>query len=74
MATKCRSCGAPIVWGITKKCNRVPLDPPEKRFVPICRGDMLNLPPGDIPEVEMRETWLSHFATCPDADKHRRKP
>ncbi len=62
---KCRTCGAEIVWKKTAAGRNVPLDPPEKRYVEnttsIHRG-----------QVEMRDTWLSHFATCPQADEHRK--
>ena len=62
MSATCRSCGAPIVWGITKAGKKVPLDPPEKRYAmhPLYNG------------LEIVETWLSHFASCPNADQHRR--
>jgi len=67
--SKCKTCGAPIEW--------VGLDGPKgPRPHPI-----------DVePETPMRivrygpngryakhtRTWTSHFATCPDADQHRR--
>ena len=62
---QCRTCKAEIVWMVTSAGKRVPLDPPEKRFVvnntSVHRG-----------QVEMQDTWLSHFATCPQADEHRK--
>lgn len=58
---KCRGCGAPIVWGITEAGKKVPLDPPEKRYVEL-GGD----------RVRIVETWLSHFATCTWSDDFRR--
>ena len=61
--SKCKSCGAPIVWGVTGNDKNVPLDPPEKRYVFV---------PGRGLLVELVETWLSHFATCPNADQHRK--
>lgn len=63
--TNCKTCGAEIVWGVTINDKRVPLDPPEKRFVHI--GDTLG-----APLVQVQDTWLSHFATCPQADEHRK--
>jgi len=58
----CKSCGAEIEWGKTGNNKPVPLDmPPEKRYVRMA-GVYL-----------MCDTWLSHFATCPDADEHRKK-
>ena len=69
----CRSCGAPIVWGITKNGRLVPMDPPENRYVfknEDAREDERGRGRG---HYEIEKTWLSHFATCPDRDQHRRK-
>ena len=64
--SKCKSCGAEIVWAKTANGRAVPMDPPEKRYV---LKQKFN---GD--HVEIEETWLSHFATCPDSALHRKKP
>lgn len=57
-SSKCRSCGAPIVWFKTSAGKKIPVDAatvePEDQ--------QLQLP-----------RHVSHFATCPDADKFRRK-
>lgn len=58
---KCSTCDAEIVWGLTEKGAKVPMNPPENRFVDIGAG-----------KVGIRETWISHFATCPQADLHRK--
>lgn len=59
----CRSCGRPIVWEVTFKGAKVPLDfPPEKRYVRNDEGRMMVV-----------DTWLSHFATCADSP-HWKKP
>ena len=63
---KCSTCGAEIVWGLTANMKRVPMNPPEKRFVrqgPVGATDTC---------VGVEDTWLSHFATCPQADQHRK--
>ena len=60
LMTHCKTCGAEIVWGLTKNGRKVPMDPPEKRYV--MKANAI---------VEIEETWLSHFATCPQADLHR---
>jgi hypothetical protein len=44
-------------------------EPPEKRVVVTGYG----LPLGE-PFAEVLDTYVSHFATCPNADKHRTKP
>ena len=63
----CKSCDAPIVWGVTKAGKKVPLDPPEKRYVARPRA-VFDTQLG----VEIVETWTPHFATCPNANQHRR--
>lgn len=73
----CRSCGARIRWVITSKGHRMPLDPnphPQGNVVP--QGQSITVleplavvlpePPTDRP------AWRSHFATCPNAAKHRK--
>lgn len=58
---QCRTCKAEIIWGLTANGKRVPVNPPEKRFVMGAQG------------LEVQDTWLNHFATCPQADQHRKK-
>lgn len=62
----CRSCGAEILWIITGAGKRMPLDvrSVERRFV----VDGSTEPMG----AEMRNTYVSHFATCANADQHRK--
>lgn len=81
----CRSCEAPIVWAWTANGKRVPLDPEQRpdgnleiigdhvdedgRSAPLVRylkkgEDLTLLGPG--------ERFVTHFATCPNAEEHRR--
>lgn len=74
----CRSCGAPIRWVVTAKGHRMPLDPqphpegnviPQPASLPFAtepQAVVLPEPPTDQP------AWRSHFATCPNATRHRR--
>ena len=55
----CKTCGAKVVWFPTKKGGRMPVD----AATVVASDETLNL-----------KYHISHFATCPDADKHRRKP
>lgn len=65
---RCRSCGAAIVWGKTANGKAMPLDAkPERLFVLKSADDP------DCQDVVQVPTYRSHFATCPDADKFRRK-
>lgn len=65
MSATCRSCGAAIVWAVTAAGKRMPLDAkPERRLVREGRQEP--------PLVVVTDTYTSHFATCPNADQHRK--
>lgn len=80
MADVCRSCRAPIVWAVTADGKRMPLD-----AVPAADGNLAarRMPDGtlqvrvltaDLPDVaDSERPAISHFASCPDADRHRRR-
>lgn len=70
--SSCRSCGAPIEWARTPKGKRIPLDvePRPDGNLAFVAGELVNAA-GLPPEVERR---VSHFATCPNAAQHRRRP
>jgi hypothetical protein len=75
----CSSCGAAILWTQTSTGRAMPVDaePSEKGNIylqrepgpPIIAIYVSNKVPHDF-----KPLYLSHFATCPDAKKHRRKP
>ena len=54
----CRSCSAPIIWLKTKNFKKIPVD------YDSVEGMEMMFEPGK---------HVSHFATCPNASKHRRK-
>jgi hypothetical protein len=79
----CSSCAAPIIWAETKRGSRIPID-----AQPVDGGDLVlrrqrgdeallalhaavNVESFDPRPGERR--YVSHFATCPDADQHRRR-
>lgn len=81
----CRSCKALIEWAVTDNGRKMPLDlgwHADGRLVVVGRkggdplvvslnGDqLLRLHVADGVELALRR---SHFATCPDADQHRRR-
>lgn len=82
-ASTCRSCSAPIEWAVTdKKMRRIPLDPlpdgldrsPNANLAAVGRkvptGEVLVSAVGkDHPQA----TRISHFATCPNAKRHRKR-
>lgn len=53
----CRSCGHPIVWFKTDAGKNIPID----AETVLAEDTTLELP-----------RHVSHFATCPHADQHRR--
>jgi len=75
---RCRSCKAPIIWVKTEKGLRMPVDPE-----PVSNGNLLlrqrlyHIPlalyisKANKPSPEEKR-YVSHFATCPEAEKHRR--
>lgn len=83
MADTCRSCNAPILWAITPKGRRMPLDPeptPEGnlRLTPIPDRTPLVGKPLTGEDLEAAQAsgeplHTSHFATCPDARQHRHR-
>jgi hypothetical protein len=79
--TTCRSCGAEIIWARTERGSRMPMD--ARRVM----GNDKNLfvlrdhhsPEGPLAIAAWGLDWRSdphyrsHFATCPNADQHRRR-
>ena len=60
----CRSCGAEIIWVKMESGKAMPLDKKEiVLFRPVREG---------IAPIQVKG-HQSHFATCPNADKHRKK-
>lgn len=55
----CRSCRAPIIWFRTAAGKQMPVD-----------AD--TVAPGEL-ELDLKGGHVSHFATCPNANTHRRR-
>ena len=77
MAT-CKSCGAPVVWAVTPRGKRTPLDAvtsPDGNVELLPDGSVRVLGPLDAEAARLAgaELYLSHFATCPAAAAHRRR-
>lgn len=84
-ASRCRSCGADILWVKWERSGkRMPVDAvADMRPRPKGGDIVLTLRGGDFGELlaekfyppkhgEKRNRYTSHFATCPNADEHRR--
>lgn len=74
----CRSCGSPIRWAMTEKGKRMPLD-----TEPAADGNVTLTPMpggfdrakvwGDRSAMPLGPRYVSHFASCPLAGRHRRR-
>ena len=80
---ECRSCGSSISWITTQSGKKMPVNSEEVPFIPDEAGQVLAVSPDNelirgrtCSESYESERWiyarLSHFATCPNADNHRR--
>jgi len=60
---KCKACKADIAWIMTENGKKCPLDrEPEKRYVLTLSGTW-----------KMVDTYVSHFATCPQEAMFRKE-
>lgn len=82
---RCRACGLEIVWAITDRGKRMPVDrtpalPGVGNLVLFFDVDLFGHPIDDVqrvtaatPETKGGTTWVSHFATCPEAARFRKE-
>lgn len=71
---RCRSCDAPIIWTETVNGRRMPVDEEPKPF-PVGRfalDETCDPPLATFAPDNLGERFESHFATCPNRDRHRR--
>ena len=80
----CKSCGAEIVWVKVKSGKMMPCDAKQVRFIAnenggsiivasngaVVKGILLS---GNVKGVKEEKGYVSHFATCPNANNHRKK-
>lgn len=71
--SNCGSCGAPIVWVLTQNRKRMPMDA-EPVKMPPGQYKLASRDDGTIDAYLVNRVWISHFATCPNADQHRKHP
>lgn len=64
MTDKCRSCDQPVKWVLMATGGRMLVNLPAEKRVVI--DPFQNV-------AKIMDTYVSHFATCPKADEHRRK-
>lgn len=85
---RCRSCNALIFWAISADALGTPKRRPDGSVVkismdpfPVPDGNLMLVSPGKVAPigaanlgVPRDERWRTHFATCPNASTHRRRP
>lgn len=81
--SSCRSCGAPLRWAKTLNGKAIPLDAEPTSAGNIVLHDTRDprspqarvLAGADLLDARSEGTtlWLSHYATCPDSQKWRRR-
>lgn len=78
----CRSCGNLIRWSTTSRGTRIPLDAHPNptgniEYRPQAGGpgqaDVLTKAALAAARARGATLYLTHFATCPNADQHRRR-
>lgn len=79
----CRSCGAPLRWAKTLNDKAIPLDAEPSSAGNIVLTERTDpaaplarvLAGADLFDARAvgTELWLSHYVTCPDSDKWRRR-
>ena len=75
---RCKGCGAEIIWIKTKRGKSMPVD---EKPVPYYKGtkDKIVTEDGDVISCDLNGTeflgfgYVSHFVTCPKADRFRRR-
>ncbi len=79
----CRSCGRQIMWIKTKAGKNMPCDPEIITYKAAAGGrERIVTTNGEVRSAELVESgtpgadgfgYISHFATCTNAGRHRRK-
>ena len=74
---KCKGCGKPIIW-----IGKIPCDPEQIIYrqekkgnlrVVTPNGEVMSAVLSDNPSTATGVGYISHFATCPQADRFRRR-
>lgn len=73
--SRCRSCDAPVLWARTVTGKLIPLDtePSDGGNLVLDDGRALIYDHTTSNEMFAPPLYVSHFATCPQADRWRRR-
>lgn len=82
MRAVCRSCGAPVRWVETERGKPMPIDVDPVangnivvRLSDVRRGEVaVVIGPLEALSLTTEARYVSHFATCPQAETWRRTP
>lgn len=73
--SRCRSCGAEIIWILTAAGKKMPCNPEPVTFTRAGGPDTFVLASGKVERGRRgsgpQTGFISHFATCPEAALHR---
>ncbi len=71
--SECSSCGAKIIWALTEGGKRMPLDAkPVTMFALPTKRQAEGA--GIAPTAVSITVYQTHFASCPNAAEHRKRP
>lgn len=78
---KCKSCGADIIWIKMQSGKSMPCDPYKrtiikgkgKEVIVTNNGEIIHGSFADFEHGANAVGYISHFSTCPNANKHRRR-
>lgn len=71
--SRCSSCDAPVIWAKTPDGKWHPLNKTRRQTI----ARLAKLKPGERADTPLQISefvsgYVSHFATCPNADRHRK--
>jgi len=65
----CRSCGAPLIWGVSPRGERVPVDAEPRKRITLWASRVPDAPP----LASIVDVYTSHWSTCPSPEAKRRR-
>lgn len=73
----CKTCDRPMIWTVTERDKRMPVDAQPSDTGTVALSTQNGVVRSRVLPVKLRfgrkDLRTSHFATCPDAAKHRRR-
>lgn len=63
MASECKACGKPLIWAVTERGARIPLDAQTQVYRVVEKAV------GAPDAIKATDCYVSHFLTCPKASQ-----